>query len=81
MLGYGIYGNPRRSMTERAAPMKMGGAKPDHVWVVELRHYDAAGVSRHRAPHAEIEKALYQRPVTLARRDISKSRPGKRERP
>src|SRR5262245_24890039 len=34
MLGDGVHRNTRCTMTERAAPMEMGGAKANHVGVV-----------------------------------------------
>jgi hypothetical protein len=55
----------------------MGGAKPDHVRIVELRHLDPARVPLDSVPHPKIEEALDERPMAFARRDVPKPRPGK----
>ena len=56
--------------------MKMCGAKPDKIGVVELRRFNRHGVSCDGMAHAELEEALNERPMTLASGDIGNTRPG-----
>jgi hypothetical protein len=80
MLCNGIYRDAGRTMTKGAASVEMGGAKPDHVRIVEFRNFNTARVPLDGVPHAEVEETLDERPVTLARGDVPEAGPGKSKR-
>jgi hypothetical protein len=44
VFSYWVYRNPWRTMTKGTAAVEMGGAKSDHVRIVELRHLNAIRV-------------------------------------
>jgi hypothetical protein len=60
-------------MTKGTAAVEMGGAKSNHVRIVELRLLNAVRVPLHGVPHAEIEEALDKGPVTLAGCDVAQA--------
>ena len=73
VLSYWVYRDPWRTMTKGTAAVEMGGAKSDHVRIVELRHLNAIRVPLHGVSHAEIEETLDEGPVTLAGCDVAQA--------